>query len=118
VNGGEHGLVDRQNRYDRCRSMGERILALVNDQGDDMPLVNGPSLSAYRDDDKPIGFGTEVDRLNQAMLLDLDVERMAERGEAASLEKVRRVAEGRAPVHVEDFQVERAKIVLDSIEKK
>lgn len=35
VNGGNHGLPDRKYRYANCQNMGQRLLALVEDTGDD-----------------------------------------------------------------------------------
>jgi putative chitinase len=36
VNGGNHGLPDRQNRFNNCEAMGQRLMELVS--GDDDPL--------------------------------------------------------------------------------
>lgn len=126
INGGDHGLADRRFRYLNCMRMGERLTALVTQTGDhaftgdrkfggEVPYIVGPSRAIYRDDDDPIGPGSEVEYQNNAMIYERTVEVMAMLGEKASMEKVKRVAEGSAPVDLPDWAQDRARSVWDSI---
>lgn len=85
--------------------------------GDDMPLINGPSRSIYRDDDNPIGDGTEVEYQNNGMIHESLIERLAGLGEQASIDKVTAVAQGSAPVQLPDWTRARAQAVLDAMPK-
>jgi predicted chitinase len=95
----------------------DRINHYANGAEDDMPLINGPSRSIYRDDDNPIGDGTEVEYQNNGMIHESLIERLAGLGEQASVDKVTAVAQGRAPVQLPDWTRARAQAVLDAMPK-
>lgn len=90
-------------------------------EGDDVPLVNQPSGSIYRDDNKPLSWaGTPLDFVIDAQTHEGRVESLALLGFPPSIALVRRTAEGKSPVNdsLSDFDRAHAKSVLDFIESK
>ena len=74
------------------------------------------SMAIYRDDDDPIELETVIRQTN-AMVYEHIVEALAILGEPESLAKVKRVAEGKAPVAVPDWAAERANTILKAAAK-
>ncbi|MBV9921914.1 MAG: M15 family metallopeptidase, partial [Pseudonocardia sp.] len=120
VNGGENGLADRTNRFNAAMGMGDVLLTLVTGEDDLMSVSDDltrprPNLFIYRDDDDP--HESLLDQLAgvASQVMELVVETEAKNGDPGSIEKVRRVAEGRAPVPLPDWAQTRAQMILDDI---
>lgn len=121
INGGEHGLADRQNRYARAHALGNQLLALTTaapgplppgkDDWLDMPnnqekldaIYNAffnpePPENIYREASEIVGQNL-VDSIRSTLSMTYEgvVERLALLGEQASIDKVVRVARGQGP---------------------
>lgn len=128
INGGDTGLDVRTQYWNQARAQGDSLLALI--QEDEMAGVNVDGLNRfldamglptpdehiYRDDDS--AHTNLIDRLKSvaSQVMEETVENEAKNGDPGSVEKVKRVAEGRAPVLLPDWAVARAKAVLAEIE--
>lgn len=99
---------------------GERINYYAGTGEDDMPLINGPSRSMYRQSNDPIGPGTEVEYQNNEMLHEKTVEDDARDGIPYELSLVLAVAQGVSPVQADipAGKVERAKFIADKLVPK
>lgn len=87
----------------------------IDTGADDMALINEASRSIYRDTDDPIGPGTEVDYQTNGMVHEELVERRARDGDQSSIDKIRRVAEGKSTVTLPDWAQPHAQAVLEQI---
>lgn len=121
INGAEHGLADRQNRYARAHGLGDQLLALIagapgpippgEDDWLDMPnnqekldaIYNAffepkPPENIYRETSETVGQNL-VDSIRSilSMVYERVVEDLALLGEQASIDKVVRVARGQGP---------------------
>lgn len=76
-----------------------------------------PSLAIYRDSDDPGADLVDRVRALDAMTYEETVETNALRGDPSSIEKVRRVAEGQAPVELPEWAIARAKAILAQVPK-
>jgi hypothetical protein len=76
------------------------------------------SRSIYRDNDDSIGGIDEVVRQTNGMLHERTVELLALLGDPASLQKVKAVADGKAPVALPDWAQQRAQTILNAVGKK
>lgn len=88
---------------------------------DDVPLVNQPSGSIYRDSNDNLPWaGTPMDFIMDAQINEGRIEQLAKDGDPKCIELVRRTAEGRSPVDksLTDQNRAQANSVLSLIEAK
>jgi N-acetyl-anhydromuramyl-L-alanine amidase AmpD len=94
------------------------VEAFMSGQPEEPMPSKEASRSIYRDNDDSIGGIDEVLRQTNGMLHEARVEILALLGEPASLAKVQRVADGKAPVKLPDWAADRAKTILAAADKK
>ncbi|ASR77115.1 endolysin [Mycobacterium phage MyraDee] len=119
INGGQNGIEDRRNRYNRARALGDQLLELITPQEEldewDALMADPKryaSRSMYRSDDVENLSAIDLLRNIDAMKYDEKIEEDAYKGDPAAIAIVAQLAQGKGPCGKFPDAVARAQFVI------
>ncbi|KRD08582.1 hypothetical protein ASE48_08425 [Mycobacterium sp. Root265] len=120
INGGTNGLSHRRDRFNRALSLGDSLLALINEQDEWEALMADntlyPSPSPYRLDDKAVLTTRETMRQINGMVHANLIEQAALQGYVPAIADVAKLARGEGPGATDKWKVGQAQNIIRLIQ--